>query len=709
MRQEQKDIIEERKKATFPVRQMTYLLDGGQQQTEKIEKIRKRVEAEPMFSKDKDYFLSTPEKYKRGLEKLKQFRELVHTGALKDLTPEELELYERFALQYYNINYHAMILHQHMFIPTIKGQADEEQLAKWLPLAENYDIVGCYAQTELGHGSNVRGLETTATFDPRTDEIVLNTPTLTATKWWPGALGKTATHAMVFAHLLLPKSVSLGTADKNKKPDEKIVYEDKGIHGFLVQIRCLDTHKNMPGVTSGLIGPKIGTNLNDNGYLILKNVRIPRRQMMMRYTKLDKDGKYHVANPNASKLGYGTMLFVRANIVMGAGESLSIATTIAIRYSSVRRQFPSENEQTEAPELVNLEQKVLDYQAQQYRLFPNLALSYALLATSRYMKNLYFRLQEDLNNNQFDLLGEAHAVSSGLKAVTTLLSSQGIEECRKACGGHGYLLNSGIGELFTFSVANNTLEGENYLIIQQLSRFLIKSFKEAQEAGKNLTGNFKYLGLAAQGGFQPISLSQPSDLLNSINQRAAFSNRAGYLVKQAVEQLDTLVAQGKSFGAAFQEIQWMAIRAAQAHCMLMIWVCFTDFINNEVAPNKQTRPLLPVLRSLCNLFALYYTEVDLGEFLEASIYTPKHCTWIHQQVAQLLKEIRPNAVALVDAFNHSDRDLNSALGRYDGNVYEALFDWTKLDPMNQQDVVECYEEVIRPILKKDFAKKTSKL
>lgn len=69
-----------------------------------------------------------------------------------------------------------------MFIPALKGQATEEQQHKWLPLAYKMAIIGCYAQTELGHGSNVQGLETTATFDPATDEFVLNSPTLTSTK-----------------------------------------------------------------------------------------------------------------------------------------------------------------------------------------------------------------------------------------------------------------------------------------------------------------------------------------------------------------------------------------------------------------------------------------------------------------------------------------------------------------------------------------------
>lgn len=95
-------------------------------------------------------------------------------------------------------------LHHVMFMPIIAQLGSDAQKAHWLPLAEAYKIIGTYAQTELGHGSNVQGIETRARFDVDRDEFVLTTPTLSATKWWPGALGKTATHAVVMARLILP-------------------------------------------------------------------------------------------------------------------------------------------------------------------------------------------------------------------------------------------------------------------------------------------------------------------------------------------------------------------------------------------------------------------------------------------------------------------------------------------------------------------------
>jgi acyl-CoA oxidase len=119
-----------------------------------------------------------------------------------------------------------------MFIPTILGQATEEQKRKWLPLAKSYAIIGTYAQTELGHGSFIRGLETTAEFDLKTDEFVLNSPTLSSMKWWPGNLGKTCNFAIVLAQLVI----------KGK---------NYGLHAFMVQLRSLVDHSTLAGIELG--------------------------------------------------------------------------------------------------------------------------------------------------------------------------------------------------------------------------------------------------------------------------------------------------------------------------------------------------------------------------------------------------------------------------------------------------------------------------
>lgn len=123
---------------------------------------------------------------------------------------------------------------------TVREQGTLEQHKLFGEPAEEYKIIGCYAQTELGHGSNVRGLETTATWNPDDKTFTLHSPHLTASKWWIGSLGRTANHACVMAQLII-----------NGRP--------YGPHPFVVQIRDMKSHEPLPNIHVGDIGPKYDT------------------------------------------------------------------------------------------------------------------------------------------------------------------------------------------------------------------------------------------------------------------------------------------------------------------------------------------------------------------------------------------------------------------------------------------------------------------
>jgi len=186
-------------------------------------------------------------------------------------------------------------LHIGMFIPSILSQGTPEQQAKWLPLCNRLQIIGTYAQTELGHGTFLRGLETVAVYDLETTSFIVHSPTLTATKWWPGGLGKTATHVVLMARLIVGDT-------------------DHGPHAFVVQIRDMETHNPLPGVEVGDIGPKFGYNGVDNGWLRFNYVRVPREAMLMRFSKVTEEGKYVPPPPANAKASYATMVYVRATV-----------------------------------------------------------------------------------------------------------------------------------------------------------------------------------------------------------------------------------------------------------------------------------------------------------------------------------------------------------------------------------------------------------
>ena len=126
-------------------------------------------------------------------------------------------------------------------------------------------ILGAYAQTELGHGSDVSALETTATFDAETDEFIIHTPSIKATKWWPGGVGCYATHSIVMAKLIIEDN-------------------EYTVAPFIMQLRSLDDFSLLPGIKAGDMGPKMGYNSQNNGWVTFDHVRIPRNQMLVAFS-----------------------------------------------------------------------------------------------------------------------------------------------------------------------------------------------------------------------------------------------------------------------------------------------------------------------------------------------------------------------------------------------------------------------------------------
>jgi len=229
-----------------------------------------------------------------------------------------------------------------------------------------------------------------------------------------------------------------------------------GPHAFIVPIRDMKTHEPLPGITVGDVGPKFGLNTLDNGFLLFNNVRIPHENMLAKYAHISKETGVYEKPPNA-KVGYGTMTWVRANIVMYARLVIARAATVAIRYTAVRRQFGDKD----APIYVRgqiLETPTLDYTMVQYRLLPLIAQSFALQFTGDQMstepsqssenslmsERLYMKNQKEMAGGNFGLLADLHASSTGLKSLTSSMAAEAIELARRACGGHGFSMFSGL-------------------------------------------------------------------------------------------------------------------------------------------------------------------------------------------------------------------------------------------------------------------------
>lgn len=567
-------------------------------------------------------------------------------------------------------------------VTTVREQASKEQQDYWMPKILNYDIIGCYAQTELGHGSNVRGLETTAKWDPSTKEFEIHSPYLTASKWWNGSMGRTATHAV--RHFVLPAGLRTQLIVRQivvaqlllPSRDTPTVYTSHGPQTFLLQIRDAQTHQPLPGIAVGDIGPKYGYASMDNGYMLFDHHRVPKSAMLSRYAEVsDEVGTFTRRGHPA--VVYGSLTFVRGQIIMHARLVLARAVTVAVRYCSIRRQFSDRDAKArDAPEM-----KVLDYPTVQIRILPLLATTFALHYTGEYFYKLYHESRSTIEKGDFGPLAELHSASSGLKSLCTTLAADGIETCRRAMGGHGFGGGSGLIGLNSDYLSKPTVEGDNWMITQQVAAYLIKKMQQCVEnpdaVSKDPTDElFKHYLQSKDHRIPDSYLNPTSGAIDDASIVSVFQWRAAALSYTAYQQR---VIQKTSWTKMM--IQLHALSRAYSEQILV-----TNFHNalTSSAEPALSAPTPEVLRACFRLFALHTMEQSATSFILTTSVPHTCLTALPDSILHLMSRIRPHAVKLVDAWSIPDFLLDSALGRFDGRVYEELFDMAhRRNPLNK--------------------------
>ncbi|XP_060077958.1 peroxisomal acyl-coenzyme A oxidase 1-like [Ylistrum balloti] len=647
------DLAKERRNASFNVEDLTNFIYHGPERARRRRYIQNIALQEPFLKNCKPWaFRNREEEYEISLEKqlhvFKRQKELNITDDVDKFYYNEASAPSENA---------PFGLHFAMFLPTIEKHGTEEQRKKFVQLAKDLRIIGTYVQTELGHGTFIRGLETTATFDPNTQEFVLNTPTLSATKFWPGNLGKTVNYCILMAQLYTQGKCH-------------------GVHMFLCPLRDLDTHQSLPGVELGDIGPKFGFGSNDNGYLRLNNFRIPRDHMLMRYSKVLEDGTY--LKPTNSKLSYGSMVMIRAGIVSAVSRSLAQACVIAVRYSAVRRQTEVSPGGPEA--------QILDYQTQQHKLFPLLATAYAYYFAGQAVQASFLKISKEIEAGNLQQMPVLHALSAGLKAFSSWGASAGIEVCRMSCGGHGYSLASGLPKIYTNITPACTYEGENSVMMLQTAKYLLKCSMKVQK-GEKLPELVSYLS---------TDLSAKSCMAADVSLKClvmAYEHRSARLTSAAAAAVQRYMSDGQSPEKAFNMAATQMTWAAKAHCHQYVVKVFVNTVV-EAKIDDRTRA---ALTTLCKLYAVNGIMENLGEFLQDQFFNNDQVNILTRKLMTLLADVRPDAVALVDAFDYHDRILDSCIGRYDGNVYYALYEYAKSSPLNEKDVLDSFHKYIKPL------------
>jgi len=647
----------ERASSNIPVQKLEELLHT-KDVIQRRNKITDLLKSEPVFDKSQNYFMGRIDRFERALAREKR---------LRLLKKQHNWTYDEFRTATELVGEPGPYgLHDSMFKVTLAGQGTAEQQEMWLTKAENYQIIGCYAQTELGHGSNVRGLETTATWNEDDKTFTLHSPHLTASKWWIGSLGRTANHAVVMAQLII-KGKSYGPTP------------------FCIQIRDMKTHEPLPNIHVGDIGPKFGYNTMDNGFLLFNHVKVPHISMLAKYQYVDTNTN-KFGRRGSPALVYGTLTWVRSSIVMQAGAVLARGVTIATRYCAVRRQF----QDRDAP-AGEAETPVLNYTMVQIRLLPLIAATFALHFTGKSMMDMYNANQEKMKQTRdqgdskrgagpeelesgSDLMADLHASSCALKSLSSTIAGEGLEVCRRACGGHGYSSFSGIGPWYADYLPTLTWEGDNYMLTQQVARYLLKSARSVLKGERPTNDTTKILHdfkSRSEVGCAFDIIGSDQDLVD------AFAWRVAFLTFEASKHRDT---EKKPWNDLLVDFY----RLSKAHAQWMIVKNNLSALQQIANSNQVNNDTVDVLMKLFRLFAIHTLEQEASEFYTSGACS-KHQIMLARTntVMKLLKDIRPHAVRLMDAWGYDDWVLDSSLGRADGKVYEDMFHRaSELNPLN---------------------------
>ena len=498
-------------------------------------------------------------------------------------------------------------------------------------------LLGCFAMTETGHGSNVQALGTTATYDAETDEFVIHTPDESSRKDYIGNAAMHASLAVVFAQL-------------------EVAGEGRGVHAFVVPIRE-DGHV-VPGVRIEDCGQKIGLNGVDNGRIWFDQVRVPRKAMLDRYAQVREDGTYFSPIENPDRRFFtmlGTLVQGRVCVGGAAINASKVALSVAIKYGLVRRQFGAPG--------ADREEILLDYGMHQRRLLPLLARTYALhFAQERVAADLHEVFSNEDTSEHDRRALESRA--AGTKALGTWHASRTIQECREACGGAGYLSVNRFDALRADTDVFTTFEGDNHILLQLVAKGLLTDY--ADEFGDlDQFGMMRFVAsVAVETVIERTSVHKLLDrvrdllpqgdtdtdadagILDTSYHRNLLCWREEHMLAGVARRLKKGMDVGGDPAAVFSMVQDHVIGAAHAHVERLMLEAFVDKVAE--LPEGQNKI---VLQLVCDLFALSAIEADRAWFMEHGRFSNAKSKAVTAMVNELCRRVRPIADQLVDAFD----------------------------------------------------------
>lgn len=504
---------------------------------------------------------------------------------------------------------------------TIAKLGTERHHVEFLPKMDTLELPGCFGMTELGHGSNVMGIETTAHWDAGSKCFIINTPNNAASKYWIGGAANTAKICAVFAQLTIGGNW-------------------EGPHVFVVRLRD-DAGAVLPGVRIMDNGPKQGLNGVDNGQIWFHNVKVPREALLDRFASVDENGHYSspIANPAQR---FGTMVSGlttgRMLIAQAAVDACKVGVTIALTYSAERPQFG--------------DSPIMVYLTQQRRLLPALATAYAMHLSMNACKSIAL---QGASNNSPQIAKKVHVLSSGLKAAATWHRVRILQDCRECCGGMGFLAINKIGPMLNDMNVDVTFEGDNTVMMQQVAKPLVDAaVKSRASVPSSPAVNAMDLGVGC--------------ILRLLKWRR------DCLAAEIAQEVGAAAMKGgsKAAGAAFESNLDRVLVLGWADVDLSTFDTFVKEINSAPYMHRES------LNDLCLLYGLSRIEAGAETYLEHGALSGQAIKSLRNKVNAICSKLSENdahtALRLCKGFGIPDHLLQAPI---------ALQDWRDIGASSQ--------------------------
>lgn len=516
-----------------------------------------------------------------------------------------------------------------LFGGSIQKLGTKKHHDQYLTEAGETKLLGCFAMTETGHGSNVRGIKTTATYEKASDSIIIHTPGKNDNKEYIG----NALHskiATVFAQLIV-----------NGK--------NEGVHAIVVPLRN-EKHETLEGITVEDNGYKLGLNGVDNGKIWFNNVRVPRQNLLDKYGEIRDDGTYFSSIKNPNKRFFtmlGTLVGGRICVARGALGGSKMALSIAVKYALNRRQF-NDNVKVQ-------EDLIMDYPTHQLRLTPAIAGAYVY----------HFTLEEMMKRYSDDSQPDKRKVETqvaGLKSIITWFANETIQECREACGGKGYLLENRIADLKGDVDIFTTFEGDNTVLLQLAAKGILSDFR----AEFNSAGFASVLKLLQTQIADKLTAINPlysnkvdaEHLYNPKFHKHAFDYRTRRLTYTLAMRIRNYIKKGVPSYQAFLKVQSHLLALGKAYSVELAYHIFCE--HYEQITDLKYRALMEKVGCL---YALDQINSDARWYLEQGYIGSTKSKAIRQRVERLSTELRPHIEVLVDGFGIPDHCMTAPIAK----------------------------------------------